>query len=325
MAFTNKTNPFKYEVNQMDRIDTAEAKGANNNFASASDKLLAEALNNQRDGTRVPNPYSTNPRIVLGYLPSQGMEPPPYVGAPPPMSTSREAALSSGPKIQSRFQGSEAFSARIRENFGSLDNDENGAIDIAEIDDALKSGFYTDEEKVLQTLKSNSEALQQLTNDQWGEESGITLGDIDAFEREGTAALHMSVDRTTGAYDDLPTAFRKPQLLEQFAAKEFDKLDKNQDGCLDLYETAEAVWRCPNPEMSEIGRFLATNHYVASRFFDHRSGEATISKHDLYALIKVLDPTASNDPFTSKWGGSGAGNYYERERWSLRETLRNWR
>lgn len=80
------------------------------------------------------------------------------------------------------------FSTRAQALFPRLDGDSDGFLSSSEIDDAVTDDSYVGPDAaVVATLNQLSSELEELSNDEWGDENdGVTLADLQAYERTGT-------------------------------------------------------------------------------------------------------------------------------------------
>lgn len=89
------------------------------------------------------------------------------------------------------------FSSRARALFGRIDRDRDGHLSAEEIDRAMVDPTLTaDDAAVVAALKAMREDLEELSNDEIGDENdGVTLADLEQYERKGQVDQGVT-DRT---------------------------------------------------------------------------------------------------------------------------------
>lgn len=93
------------------------------------------------------------------------------------------------------------FSAAARALFGRLDKDRDGYLSEAEIDAAMiDRSIRGDEAAVVATLKELRGDLEELSDDEWGDENdGVTMADLEQYERTGSVPKELR-DRVEGRF-----------------------------------------------------------------------------------------------------------------------------
>lgn len=129
------------------------------------------------------------------------------------------------------------FLENAKKMFDRIDSDRDGYLTDDELDMALRQPCLTaDDRKTLEILRKWSSSLEELSNDEVGDEDdGITRDDLKEF-------------------GEVLYTHKKAMAFEQLAKEQFDLIDKDQDGFIDRDELEEA-YRNPNPKLSKEDRF----------------------------------------------------------------------
>jgi hypothetical protein len=151
------------------------------------------------------------------------------------------------------------FSTRAQQLFPQLDADSDGYISAAEVDAAVVDDQYTGADAaVVATLNKLSDELEELSDDEWFDEnSGVTLADLQAYERTGDVAggLRRRVEGQY-AYSDSRIAAGSGLLYGPTGAPTVEAVNQGQLGdCFFLAAVASVVSRNP----TDITDIIADN------------------------------------------------------------------
>ncbi len=152
------------------------------------------------------------------------------------------------------------FSTRAQGMFSGMDTDSDGHLSADDIDRAmLDPNLSPEDASTVATMKSLREELEELSNDEWGDEDdGITLEDIREYERTGRVPQELR-DRVEGDY-----AWRRQRLAEGSGALFTDpnnnaSIDAIQQGSLGDCWFLAAVGSMVSQDPQSVNRMIADN------------------------------------------------------------------
>jgi hypothetical protein len=151
------------------------------------------------------------------------------------------------------------FSTRAKALFPTLDDDVDGYLSAAEIDGAVTdASFRGPDAAVVATLNQLAGELEELADDEWGDENdGVTLADLQAYERTGTVPGGLR-ERVEGryAYSVGRIAEGSPLLYGPTGVPSVDGVHQGSLGdCFFLAAVASVVARDP----AQIQSLIADN------------------------------------------------------------------
>ncbi|MBX9686987.1 MAG: hypothetical protein K2X27_09810 [Candidatus Obscuribacterales bacterium] len=198
-------------------------------------------------------------------------------------------------------------------NFDRIDSDGDGYLSSSEIDEAVQNPEFTGADaRFVAALKEHQEELEELNDDEWGDENnGVSRADLAQFD-----ALQASKQQELNDFAD----------ASDYMKKNFDSIDTDSDGLVsnDELDTAMQADGLSESDKAKL-QYLKDHSSDIEEASDDEIGDENdgISKGDLDSYVKeVFTPS---DEAQLVWGVQGTLDkaQKEAERASSRDLFSN--